>query len=466
MASQMASQMVEDKYIETLQKLKENIGDDNKDIDDIIKYINKQKMKSKKFISQTENFKNKIEMVLSFIKYLDSLEMSSTMCIYGSFVRNLIEKIFVSGSDIIGYADPLNHDIDIAIYSDSYYYDSEKSKFSKLIESLQTLTVISKLSGDSIKNYCFGKYKLVSVINKTITDDRNIRNDENKERAEPGFIRKLMTNVPHYNLIFKHNEFPDDIIKIDLLAYKEIHNNTWGDEFDVNSLKLTMDGIGNTKYNFFDILDSILNKRAICNIDFEQNMSSITSSYVVRSEKEGILNQIMHFLTHRIKILDLGYTDIYSKRKFFDITVERESNCDITGNEPPYIKIKLECNHELSLMAIAGLINIRGSDYTEAINCPLCRQSLKFKLIDKLPLIIEFPQIEFKSEYVEIPDYERNYCCNSIDNTNYISGVMHGLSLKEINEFQDTHTTAENTNEQTPHILDAIRNRMREQYPL
>lgn len=465
MASLNASQIVEDKYVATLEKLKETSSIDNNDIDDIIKYITEQKRKSKKFISQTENFKNKIEMILSFVKYLDKMEIASATCVYGSFIRNLIEKIFVSGSDIIGYGDPINHDIDIALFSDSYYYDLAKNKFTNLIDSLQTLTIISQISGDSIKKYCFGKYKLVAVINKTITDDRT-RTTDNEERAEPGFIRKLMTNIPHYNLIFRNYQVSDDIIKLDLLAYKEIHNNMWGDEFDVNSLKLTMDGIGNSKYNFFEILDSILNKRAICNIDFEHNMSSITSRYVVRSEKETILNQIMHFLTYRIKILDLGYTDIYSKRKFFDITVERDSHCDITDNEPPYIKIKLECEHELSLMAIAGLINIRGSEYTEAINCPLCRQSLKFKLIDKLPLSIEFPQIDLTPEYVEVQEYERNISSNSIDNTNYISGVMHGLSLKEINDFREALLIPQDTNERRPHILDAIRNRMSERYPL
>lgn len=473
----MTTETNEDTYIYSLEKLREKLTynltqkkeyeEDIKNIDNIISYITEQKTKMQilkkheKFITQTENFKNKIEMLISFTKYVDDFELSESMCIYGSFIRNLIEKILVSNSDIIGYADPINHDIDMAVFTESYNYDFGKDKFAKFIENLKTLSIISELiTNDDEKNFCFGKYKLVTIINKTLSDIKRVN-----DHAEPGFIRKMMINVPHYNLIFRNCESPDDIIKIDLLAYKELHNNMWGDEYNINSLKLTKSGIGNTKYNFFDTLYSIINKQAICNIDFENHLSKINGRYIIRSDKEPVLNQIMHFLTHRTKILDLGYTDICSNFKFLDINIEKDDDCNITGNSPPYIKIKLECSHELSLMALAGLINIRGSDYTEAINCPLCRQSLKFKLIDKPVKQIKFPQINGKSEFVDIPDYERDSNINSLDNINYISGVMYGLSLREINEVQEVTDTGQlhrvgNIN--TPTIT---RQRMAELYP-
>ena len=85
-----------------------------------------------------------------------------------------------------------------------------------------------------------------------------------------------MINIPHYNLIFKNINSENDIIKIDLLAYKNINNDMWGNEFNINSMKLNNDGIDS--HNFFDTLVSILNRKAECNIDFESVLTKINGS--------------------------------------------------------------------------------------------------------------------------------------------------------------------------------------------
>lgn len=466
----MASQRIEDNYIKVLEKLQESLTskrimtdqevDDCDSLDKIISYIKTQKEKTileEKFKLQTANFKNKIEMISSFIKYSEELTHSKNICVYGSFVRSLFEKIFLSSAEVIGYGDPINHDIDIAIYFDIDDYKLNKEKFSGFIEQLKYLILLSKYDD----NYSFGNYKIISVLNKTIT---NLK--ASPEQAEPGFIRKVMMDIPHYNIILKNKNNDSDLIKIDLLSYKEIASNMWGNDFDINSLKITNVGIKSNCDNFFQILSSILNKRATCQINFETITDMITDGYTMRSEKEKILNQIIYFLTHRTKILELGYTDIYSNTSYFDISTETENSCTITGNEPPFIKIKLDCNHELSLMAIAGLINIRGSEYTEAINCPLCREKLKFKLIEKIPEKIKSPDTVFKSEFFEIPEYEKTNLNNSIDNINYVAGLLSGLSLQQINEYREiSANTSPNTWNVRPNTLAQIRRTNGELYP-
>jgi len=466
----MASQTLEDNYITVLEKLQDaltsiRIMTDQEvhncdSLDKIISYIKTQKEKTileEKFKLQTSNFKNKIEMISSFIKYSEELTHSKNICVYGSFVRSLFEKIFLSSAEVIGYGDPINHDIDIAIYFDIDDYKLNKEKFTNFIEQLKNLILLSRYDD----NYYFGNYKIISVLNKTIT---NLK--ASPDQAEPGFIRKVMMDIPHYNIILKNKNNDLDLIKIDLLAYKEIASNMWGNDFDINSLKITNLGIKSNCDNFFEILSSILNKTATCQINFETITNMITDGYTMRSEKEKILNQIIYFLTHRTKILELGYTEIYSDTSYFDISTETENSCTITGNEPPFIKIKLECNHELSLMAIAGLINIRSSEYTEAINCPLCREKLKFKLIEKIPEKIKSPNTVFKSEFVEIPEYEKTNLNNSIDNINYVAGLLSGLTLQQINEYREINAnTTPNTWNVRPNTLTRIRRTNGELYP-
>jgi hypothetical protein len=36
---------------------------------------------------------------------------------------------------------------------------------------------------------------------------------------------------------------------------------------------------------------------------------------------------------------------IFSDEKFIDYKIEKEEVCILSGNEPPYISIKLKCNH-------------------------------------------------------------------------------------------------------------------------
>ena len=85
----MASQRIEDNYITILEKLQNSLTskkimtdseiDDCDDLDKIISYIKTQKEKTileEKFKLQTDNFKNKIKMISSFIKYSEELTHS------------------------------------------------------------------------------------------------------------------------------------------------------------------------------------------------------------------------------------------------------------------------------------------------------------------------------------------------------------------------------------------------------
>jgi hypothetical protein len=422
----------EDTYIEYLESMKTQFGSDSNDsLSEIIEFIKQkkeEKIKADRFKKQTENFNNKLQMLIIFVKFLQENSNSFDLCIYGSFIRQLIEKILVSTASNDNYANPINHDIDIAIYFDEDAYKLNKDKLEKIIEFLKMCMLLGKY--DSA--YHFGNYKIISIYYKNVSDTTN---ETDGERAESGFIKKIMKNIPHYNIILQNINDDKDILKIDLLAYKNVFNTIWGTEFNINSLQITKLGISQDGYDFFQTLHSILNRYAICDIDFNKQNTEIQKRFSTRREKETIFNQVLHYITHRTKILDIGYQNIFSNSGYFNIIVEKDNPCDITGNEPPYYKIELQCGHILSLMAIVGIINIRGSEYTEAINCPLCRNTLLFKIIEKFPPKIKYPTIEYKSSFIEIEEYDRTYEKISRDNINYICGIMNHMSLQEINDI-------------------------------
>jgi hypothetical protein len=147
-----------------------------------------------------------------------------------------------------------------------------------------------------------------------------------------------------------------------------------------------------------------------------------------RDQKVTILNQIIWFMMNRLKILTLGYNEIYSDIGFFDYEIEKEKICELSGNEPPYISIKLECGHNISLMGLAGIINIRSSEWTESLKCPLCRRDINIVLCDKKPEKIKIP-VQPTRELVELDKYETNGKLCSEENIEYINYLIKNHSL-------------------------------------
>ena len=260
---------------------------ESSDTQSMINYF-KNQIKLKK---QTLHFKDKFNVIISFIKFIKTICSQANIKIYGSFVRTILEKIFISTPDV-GYADPINHDIDMVLYDNTEIFDLDKRNFYDFISLMYIVSNTDKY------DFNFNGFKVIDIVEKTLRPN-NIHEDV-------GFAKKFLIDLPHYVIILKK----DDIkIKIDLMSYKIINSNfdTWQNEFNINSLTMTQDGIftknlinsNADSYNFYETINCIINKTAICNLPFDNLIQSFT--YKTRSDKINICNQIIWFFSNRMK---------------------------------------------------------------------------------------------------------------------------------------------------------------------
>lgn len=338
----------------------------------------------------TEHFKNKILVLISFAKYIENY-CNISVKIYGSFVRQLFEKIFIYNYDETGYGDTQNHDIDISIYKDENEFIDKKQNFYGLIDIFY---ILSKLKFDEKLN--FEGFYLVKINDLTITKDNETihQNSLYPHELEDNETTFKYLNNPHYHFILKNINF-DEYIVFDMFAYPIIMQNEYNlnNDINVNKLILTSKGIS-TEFDFFTTLYGIIKRQGICNINFNHLIENLKSMTLTFNEKKKIYNQILQFIVYRTKILSVGYDKITSDYLLCEIEIEYKEKCILTELDPPYIKIKLECSHYLSVMSMAGITNIQTNEFTEQVVCPYCREKLIPNVSNKPTLDIKMPNIE------------------------------------------------------------------------
>jgi hypothetical protein len=163
-------------------------------------------------------------------------------------------------------------------------------------------------------------------------------------------------------------------------------------------------------------------------------------------EKSNIFNNIIHFTGFRTKILAVGYDSIESDSHVCDIQIELTEECPISGAKAPYPVISLDCGHNISVIALSGLVNIQASDYTESVRCPHCRANLMPKMIEKKPDFTAVPDPSivstiFKSgmsrrnsvSEVDVPEYTQKKIISSEN----INTVMENMGLREKKIYED-----------------------------
>jgi hypothetical protein len=395
--------------------------------DMLIKFMNKND--NSKFVKSSDHLKSKFESLISFIKFIEHNIPKSNTKIYGSFVRQMFEKMFLSSYDESGYGDSENHDVDLTVFDSTDTYYENKDKFNNIID---TFEVMEKL--DFTANIKFGSYHLVKINDQTFHDDVNveqynrlktrltnyiIRYNEDSNiriniydnylpsrvmRRTRMIMRSLEKNIkdkfcnnPHFNIILK-DPLTNQYIIIDLFGYpiKSYEYNIC-DDINVNTISITRDGI-TCKYDFLTTLQSIIKRIGITKINMTQ-MKEDLKNILTFNEKSKIYNNMINFIGFRTKILSVGYTQILSDDQIYDIILEKTKACDITGAKPPYLSIILDCNHVISVMALSGIVNINSSKYSETINCPLCREKLMPKMIKNTCLdIINVPDSSIVSD--------------------------------------------------------------------
>lgn len=348
-----------------------------------------------KLVHSTNHLKNKFLTLINFIKFIETNLLIDTCKIYGSFVRQLFEKMFISSYDETGYGDSENHDVDMTIFDSEESYINNKEQFYTIIELLENLQKIEN------NNITFNNYIIKKIYDLTLNCDYEKRElQKRQERIEqisvylqnyqPIYntkvanleksIRKKFNGVPHFHIIL-YNIDDDTYIIIDLLGYP-ISDTEYNinDDIDVNTLYITKEGI-KSKFDFFTTIESIIKHRGILKMNIESMKNDLETKSLTFNEKSRLYNNIVNFIGLRTKILANGYNQIESDKKIIDIYLEKNNICEITDLHPPYIKINLDCSHSISIMALAGLVNIQNNEYTEYIGCPFCREKLLPKMI-------------------------------------------------------------------------------------
>ena len=396
---------------ETISYLIDNVPSDeySRKLHELIISYQLQKNKINKTKDINQDINEKIKTTFDFINFAKTICKTSDASIFGSFPRMLLERSFSGLSELDGYGNTINHDIDIYLYEEKYDY--KESEFKTLINVLQLMKT----------NMSFGDYKIDSIHDKTISTSSRVI-DNAKDR---------MLDVPHYVIILKN---VDKIIKYDLIAYKIQSTNTWTNEYDVNSLSINRRGI-QCHQSFFDTLINIMNRTADCSINFKKLILPLSRSGF-RSDKVKIFNDILFFASMRTKILSLGYKQIFNEKYGnLELSIEKDDDCPITSLSAPYIQLELVCNHKCSLMALAGIINVRASGDTESISCPFCRHTL----IPKISCIPNPNKLKNYSDGVNtnavlpaLPSCEISEEIITKENIDYIIGLMHGLTPQQV----------------------------------
>jgi hypothetical protein len=432
--------------------------------------------KTQSFSRATDHLQTKFDALLSLITFIETNVPKSSCKIYGSFVRQMFEKMFLSTYDPTGYGDSENHDVDMTIFKTKEEYESSIKEFQNMMD---TFEVMEKL--DFTAGITFGSYHIVSVqdltINLTPTDEGTMRSIERIRKSIDDYIirynangtnrnisiddlqlpslhmmrersymnrlertvRDKLNQVPHYNIIMKNPETNQYVI-IDLLGFPIVSKDyDITKDIDVNTIYMTRKGI-QSETDFLTTLQSISKRRGIMQVNMKQMIEDLETKALTFSEKSKIYNQIVNFMGFRTKILSVGYSTIHSHDQIGDFFVETENRCEITGGQPPYIAVRMKCDHPISVMALSGLVNIRSTEYSEFIGCPTCRAKLIPQMKESKPTCVEIPDPSVVSKIFTSGESRRNsisitiprYTSNAVMSHENVSTVLEHLGLKPV----------------------------------
>ena len=422
-----------------------------------------------KFEESSSHLADKMECLITLIKFLE-MNLNNVNCkIYGSFVRQMFEKMFLSTYDESGYGDSQNHDVDCTVFTTEQEYKNSKDEFWNIID---TFEVLEKL--DYKADIKFGKYFVVKVNDITMNCDSEKRKKQNIEQKKEEARRRLerryeenqryfarnlsgrsstydystedrrfidryptvdsyisfymsgidsrfsyelknldneiikkFNGVPHVHIILKNPQNNTYVI-VDIIGYP-ITSNVYNidEDIDVNTLSLTRDGI-KSKANFLTTIQSIQQRRGIMKTNIQKMKDDLQNKTLSFIEKSCIYNNIIQFTGFRTKILAVGYDSIESESHMCDIKIETTEECIISSAKAPYPVINLDCGHSISVIALSGLVNIQASDYTESVRCPHCRANLLPKMIEKKPTFASIPDSSIVSKIYKSGISRRN----------------------------------------------------------
>jgi hypothetical protein len=358
------------KLIDKQKQLEEDIINAREKIHQLEIEIIENKNIINKSVKIGTDFINKIKCILSLRKTFNEL-LGTFGYIGGSLIRQMFELPMALSESFKtpGYGNPIGRDIDIYLYK--YQKDNLSTELREKVREMNNFIRFHKLSPHTFPAIKFGEYELMEITDSTLT-----------EILESDMIgKKKLLNIPHYLFILKD---VDNIqITIDVLGWKPESDIYWPNyDFDVNKIYMTEHGFECD--DFDNTLNHIINKEADCVINLKL-LHNTLSDIAPKSEKISKLNQLIFFLTNRMKLIGTGYK--ICGKDVPNIFIEEKECCIISGLNAPYLSLNLMCNHQISIMTFIGIVN-EINDYTEAIRCPYCRDSILIKFND-----IEFTNI-------------------------------------------------------------------------
>ena len=195
------------------------------------------------------------------------------------------------------------------------------------------------------------------------------------------------------------------------------------------------------EYNLYDVLSNIANNTTdMVNRDhIIKNINDLITRPMNRDQKVIRLMPILNFYSNTLPLINDKYYKLFDFTGLPKFYVETKDNCLYTDISPPYVKLKLECKHDISLQAMYGLVVDGANEDSEAINCQMCQQSLKFKIngtyINKHnctsdvltfdDLLNIFPSVCSKSEYQSKNPSINPEACEYIYNMNNKYATKH-----------------------------------------
>lgn len=363
------------------------------------------------------NLINRLRVSLSLFKSFNKILITKTNGgICGSLLRQYLELpvALKEGFDNKGYANPVGHDIDMYLYNleskdtpiGTFNTATLRREISNMMKMFSDYINYSNLNPEKVKPIEIHGKQLVQIFETTL--------DHTQVKETDPIGKQNLIGIPHYVFKFMDKE-TKKIFEIDVSGWKPQFNHIYpAGDFDVNCLYLNKDGINVSSYrkgisktelNFPKVLDHILTKEAECIIDIENIQKYALAPGILREQKEPYFMQIAYFLSNRLKLLKYGY-NLTSEFKFPDFEIETKEDCVLTSCQAPYVSIKLDCSHKISIMSFMGIVQKGGFETSQSIKCPLCRDTLKISFKDVKPKNVSYPVPQIPEEILrpKIPE--------------------------------------------------------------
>jgi len=322
---------------------------------------------------------------------------------------------------------------------------------------------IMNMIKDANKNIdiCFGSYKITDVVYIPDGTSKNINYHISMEDSETGddvFIDFWLQSA----------EIENNCVNISTLC---INNNGLVVRVkDFNTINIFETCVGQSVLDmkmyskmpvyggFFQVINDMFNNRGVVlhKKILEQHIQKLDTHTLTRSEKVKIMLNIMSFYNEHIHKLIPKYINKTNMTGLPAYYVETEEACLYTAIDPPYIKLKLECGHDMSIQSIYGLLVEGGNDDTESISCQLCGEKFEFKLIEQSDSDKELWKNENVLEYPHVYTYDEldeNICTNRMVVKNCVSNRE---SIDFINNMMLQYHKECNFNEQPESESDGL----------